>query len=238
MTALDRLQRAPAVAAGRRRRDIEAGREVVGTFSPPVPPPEVIEAAGALPFRLLESSGPDADLRGMGVLGRDTCSFCRAVLGSAVLSAPPVTCIAGGSACDRLRRMADAWPAATGIPAYTVVVPRTREGPDQVAFLADELRQVAEQQWEGQNVRVSTSEFYTGHLSLGARRMTITRRPRAGDGQLPHVADVEESGVRPHGHVLGDHALILNGHVPACERDHPRACGQMEAVERRVLQLG
>ncbi len=140
MTTLKRLKDAPALATERRRRDVEAGREVVGFFTPPVPPPEVIEAAGALPFRLLQSSGPDADLRGMGVLGRDMCSFCRAVLGSAILQAPPVTCIAGGTACDRLRRMTDAWPTATGVPAFTVSVPRTREGPDQVAGLADELR--------------------------------------------------------------------------------------------------
>ncbi len=143
MTALERLVRAPALATERRRRDVEDKREVVGFFSPPVPPMEVIEAAGALPFRLLLNCGPDADLRGMGLLGRDTCSFCRAVLGSAVLHPPPITCIAGGTVCDRLRRMTDAWPASTGVPVYTVAVPRTREGPDQMAVLADELRLLA-----------------------------------------------------------------------------------------------
>ena len=140
MTVLEQIRNAPAFAAERRLKDIENGREVVGYFSPPAPPAEVIEASGALPYRLLMDSGPDADLRGMGVLGRDTCSFCRSVLGSAILEAPPVTCIAGGTACDRLRRMTDAWHTATGTPVYTVAVPRTRKVAGQVAALADELR--------------------------------------------------------------------------------------------------
>ncbi len=140
MSALERLREAQALAAEGRRRDIADGREVVGTFSPPVPPPELIEAAGATPYRLLENRGPDADLRGMGALGRDTCSFCRSVLGSAILDPPPITCIASGTVCDRLRHMTDAWPAATGLPLYTVAVPRTREVPGQVPVLAEEFR--------------------------------------------------------------------------------------------------
>ena len=143
MSAMERIRATPSLAAERRRQDVDDGREVVGYFSPPVPPPELIEACGAVPYRLLVSSGPDADLRGMGILGRDTCSFCRSVLGSAVLTSPPVTCIASGTACDRLRHMTDAWPAATGLPVFTVAVPRTREVAGQVPVLADELRLLA-----------------------------------------------------------------------------------------------
>jgi benzoyl-CoA reductase/2-hydroxyglutaryl-CoA dehydratase subunit BcrC/BadD/HgdB len=143
VSALARIREAPRLAAARRRRDLAAGREVVGWFSPPLPPPELVEAAGALPWRLLENSGPDADLRGMGVLGRDTCSYCRSVLGSAVLEAPPVSCIAAGTSCDRLRHMADAWPTATGLPLFTVAVPRTREVPGQAGPLAAEFEVLA-----------------------------------------------------------------------------------------------
>jgi benzoyl-CoA reductase/2-hydroxyglutaryl-CoA dehydratase subunit BcrC/BadD/HgdB len=137
------MQEAPALAARRRRRDVLEGREVVGWFSPPIPPPELIEAAGAIPWRLLESGGPDADLPGMGVLGRDTCSFCRSVLGAAIQAPPPVTCIVSGTVCDRLRHMTDAWPAATGLPMFTVTVPRTREVAGQLPVLAAELRLLA-----------------------------------------------------------------------------------------------
>jgi hypothetical protein len=47
---------------------------------------------------------------------------------------------------------------------------------------AEELRQVSRDQWAGRKIRVTTSEFHTGHFSLGAERMTITRRPAAGRG--------------------------------------------------------
>ena len=42
---------------------------------------------------------------------------------------------------------------------------------------AKELRQIASNQWKAKNVVVSTSEFFTPHLAIGAERMTITRRP-------------------------------------------------------------
>lgn len=59
----------------------------------------------------------------------------------------------------------------------------TREGNVPVYARAAEMRQVAENQWEADRVRVSTSEFYTGHLALGAERMTVTRRATgAGEG--------------------------------------------------------
>ncbi len=41
---------------------------------------------------------------------------------------------------------------------------------------ASELRQVAQNQWTGKRVRVTTSEFHTPHVAIGAQRMTITRR--------------------------------------------------------------
>lgn len=41
---------------------------------------------------------------------------------------------------------------------------------------ADELRQIAANQWTGQNMRASTSEFFTPHLSVGARQVTVTQR--------------------------------------------------------------
>jgi benzoyl-CoA reductase/2-hydroxyglutaryl-CoA dehydratase subunit BcrC/BadD/HgdB len=99
----------------------------VGTFLPLAPPTEIIEAAGAVPFRLLATGGADADLRGMSRLGRDACSLCRGVLGQAMVVPPPVTAVAAGSACDRLRRAAGAWPEATGLPLFSLALPRTRE---------------------------------------------------------------------------------------------------------------
>jgi hypothetical protein len=53
---------------------------------------------------------------------------------------------------------------------------------------AREMRQIAENQWDAKSVQVSTSEFYIGHLSLGANRMTLTQRPgRGGSGEEMHI---------------------------------------------------
>ena len=61
-------------------------------------------------------------------------------------------------------------------------------------------------------------------------------RPRPLDLELAHVRDVEDAGVAAHGAVLGDHALVLHGHLPAGERDQPRAERDVPLVERRSAQ--
>jgi hypothetical protein len=44
---------------------------------------------------------------------------------------------------------------------------------------AEEMRQIAANQWTAQRAKVSTSEFFTPHFALGARRVTVTERPGA-----------------------------------------------------------
>ena len=56
------------------------------------------------------------------------------------------------------------------------------------------------------------------------------RRPF--DVDLAHVRDVEDATVATDGEMLRDHALVLDGHVPACERHHPRAEGDVAIVQR------
>jgi hypothetical protein len=62
----------------------------------------------------------------------------------------------------------------------------TRDGKVPIYARAAEMRQVAENQWKAQRIRVSTSEFYTCHLALGAERMTVTRRPIEEGGGVEH----------------------------------------------------
>ena len=52
---------------------------------------------------------------------------------------------------------------------------------------AQELRQVAANQWEAKRVNVSTSEFLTPHLAIGAQRLTVTRRPDGDGGDETHL---------------------------------------------------
>ena len=54
---------------------------------------------------------------------------------------------------------------------------------------------------------------------------------------LPHVADVEQTGLRAHREVLVDDARVLHRHVPAAERHHARAVSAMPGVQRRFLEL-
>jgi hypothetical protein len=48
------------------------------------------------------------------------------------------------------------------------------------------------------------------------------------------VGDVEDTGVGTNGAVLGNHALVLDWHLPARERDHARAQFDVAVVERRA----
>jgi hypothetical protein len=56
----------------------------------------------------------------------------------------------------------------------------------------------------------------------------------AGEGELTHVADVEQSGVLARPQMLGHDAFILDGHLIAGERDHPTAPRAVPAVERKL----
>ena len=64
---------------------------------------------------------------------------------------------------------------------------------------AAELRQVAADEWIAERASVSTSEFFTPHLSIGVDRVTVTRRPDGEGGGLFVKADgaaIEAGGTR------------------------------------------
>jgi hypothetical protein len=52
---------------------------------------------------------------------------------------------------------------------------------------ADEMRQIASDQWSATRATISTSEFFTPHLSIGLDRVTITERPSAAGGSTTWV---------------------------------------------------
>ena len=61
-------------------------------------------------------------------------------------------------------------------------------------------------------------------------------RARPLDVDLAHVRHVEDAGVGADGPVLLDHPLVLDGHLPAGERDKARAECDVAVVERRSEQ--
>ena len=61
-------------------------------------------------------------------------------------------------------------------------------------------------------------------------------RGRAVDVDLAHVRDVERAGVGSNRLVLGDDALVLDGHLVAGEGNHARAERDVALVERRAQE--
>jgi hypothetical protein len=79
-----------------------------------------------------------------------------------------------------------------------------------------------------------------GRLQLrriaGAQHLYGGHRVFAGDLELAHVADVEETGALTDGKMLLRDAGVLDGHVPAAEGDHLCARRAMAGVERGLLE--
>lgn len=92
---------------------------------------------------------------------------------------------------------------------------------------AAEMRQVAENQWEADRVTVSTSEFATPHLAIGARRATITRsqfnQTEEGGGQTVTHVDSHDNTMR----VLGLPVFYW-----------PRFSGEVERVPLKSIEVG
>ena len=72
--------------------------------------------------------------------------------------------------------------------------------------------------------------------SFESSRLEQLARPRPLDLELAHVRDVERAGVLAHCAVLRDHALVLDGHLPAGERHHARAERDVAVVQRRAAE--
>lgn len=89
---------------------------------------------------------------------------------------------------------------------------------------AQEMRQVAEDQWTANAVGVSTSEFFTPHFSIGAERMTLTRRPSQKD-----PADTEL-------HMQSDGNVFRAGNLPLF--GWPRFSGTLRNTPLRAIVSG
>ena len=68
------------------------------------------------------------------------------------------------------------------------------------------------------------------------QRLEQLVRSRALDVELAHVRDVEDARVAADRSMLRDHALVLDGHLPAGEGNHPCPRLDVAGVERRPEQ--
>ena len=71
---------------------------------------------------------------------------------------------------------------------------------------------------------------------VGGDALHGVQRIAAGDLELTHVADVEQSGAAADRKMLGGEAGVFDGHVPAAELNHARAERPVPCIERSLLE--
>ncbi|MCA9290900.1 MAG: LPS assembly protein LptD, partial [Phycisphaerales bacterium] len=87
---------------------------------------------------------------------------------------------------------------------------------------ARELRQVAANEWSGEQARVSTSEFFTPHLAIGADRFTVTSDPDANDDRSGTTVQSRGNTLR-----IADVPIFY----------WPKFDGQVNAIPMREIQF-
>ena len=106
-------------------------------------PPEIIEAAGGVSFRLIRYNGSGIEASGSRYLRSDACSFCRMCLGDFPPEGfPEPDIIIGASPCDQMRRTMELFKRTHGVKVILLHVPRTVGKSSTVNFYRDELERL------------------------------------------------------------------------------------------------
>lgn len=136
-----RRERVEEIVAARRQ-----GAKVVGYFCI-YAPVEVVQAAGAIPVRLMRG-GHAAEETGERYLRSDACSFCNACMGNFELDPvyKQVDAVVGVNTCDMMRRLPEAIARHFGVPVFQLYMPRTSEPlPHRVAEFRRQLDRLADE---------------------------------------------------------------------------------------------
>ena len=114
-------------------------------------PPELVEACGAIPIRIMEGMNHTNETQGRKYIQRDSCSYCKAALGS-LLQNNNFSCIVSGTTCDQMRRLHEFISAKTQLPTFLFNSPRTygkKSTTDlfkhEILWIIDELTNLTEQ---------------------------------------------------------------------------------------------
>lgn len=89
---------------------------------------------------------------------------------------------------------------------------------------AEEMRQIAQNEWTAEKATISASEFFTPHLSIGARKVTVVERPVEGEAGVTETYYVSENNT------------LRAGELPIFW--WPRLSGTIDAVPMRRVDLG
>lgn len=99
------------------------GRVVTGYFCI-YTPPELVEACGGAPVRIIGDVNHGHETYGRRFIQRDSCSFCKASIG-ALIKNENFSCIVSGTSCDQMRRLHEVIAERAGIPTFLFSNPRT-----------------------------------------------------------------------------------------------------------------
>ncbi len=124
----------------------QRGRRLVGYFCVYVPV-EVIDAAGAIPVRLMKG-GRAAETAGERYLRADACPYCASCLGNFEIDPlyRQVDAVVAVNTCDMMRRLPEAIQAYFGKPVYQLYLPRTSEPlPYRIAEFRRQLEELSGQ---------------------------------------------------------------------------------------------
>ena len=136
-----RRERVEELAVVRRQ-----GTKVVGYFCIHAPV-ELIQAAGAIPVRLMRG-GHAAEGAGERYLRSDACSYCNACMGNFELDPvyKQVDAVVGVNTCDMMRRLPEAIERHFGVRVLQFYMPRTSEPlPHRLAEFKRQLEDLAEE---------------------------------------------------------------------------------------------
>lgn len=136
-----RREQVEEIVAARRQ-----GAKVVGYFCI-YAPVEVVQAAGAIPVRLMRG-GHAAEETGERYLRSDVCSFCNACMGNFELDPvyKQVDAVVGVNTCDMMRRLPEAIARHFGVPVFHLYMPRTSEPlPHRVAEVRRQFDRLADE---------------------------------------------------------------------------------------------
>jgi benzoyl-CoA reductase/2-hydroxyglutaryl-CoA dehydratase subunit BcrC/BadD/HgdB len=179
------------------------GGKVVGyacTFTPV----EVIEAAGALPFRIRALGHPRTD-RADARMSRFNCRFCRACLQLGLDGTYGfLDGLVQSNGCDQLRGMFENWQRAAGVPFFHYLKAPHGITPESLDHFTLEIRRLRDALQAELGVRITDDD-------LGE---AVTRH-----GRIRHkLAEVSRLRERPQPALSGSEALQLalaQGAVPA-----------------------
>ncbi len=124
-----------------RRNELRAlkntGRIITGYFCHYVPV-EIIEACGCIPVRIKDNLNDKYETAGRKHIQRDSCSFCKAALGSLVDNSE-FTNLVYGTTCDQLRRLNEHISEKTDIDSFLFHAPRTHDKNSTLNLYRDEI---------------------------------------------------------------------------------------------------